>query len=330
MATWHATFLFAGEGLYIRGDAMGLTREYSRGDRTVIVSLPTEEETHPGFPERQGREGRATTYREDPREYIAISVLRFEVAVVVTAHDEPDQATIYQETFPIASEVAEEFLAWVRAGANQPWLPARHEGVRRDGVPALINAETGAVAEPRLSWNPPLTVLGIPDEAAASATQLAEIFDRLASGDSPTTAETLLSNARAALFPPSVMDAGHHDRADTAYAVLLAAVACEVQIKSTMRDRVSAEMRPLVDIILDSPRDVSVAAGQLLDKPMRAATGRSLRDDDKPLFVAVTETLFPLRNKVAHHGYSPGMTEAREAVTAAEALFRWLATVQAT
>ena len=165
----------------------------------MIVSLPTEEETHPGFPERQGREGRATTYREDPREYIAISVLRFGVAVVVTADDEPDQATIYQETFPIASEVAEEFLAWVRAGANQPWLPARHEGVRRDGIPALINVETGAVAEPRLSWNPPLRVLGIPDEAAASATQLGEIFDHLASGDSPTTAETLLSNARAAL-----------------------------------------------------------------------------------------------------------------------------------
>ena len=89
-------------------------------------------------------------------------------------------------------------------------------------------------------------------------------------------------------------------------------------------------MRPLVDIILDSPRDVSVAAGQLLDKPMRAATGRSLRDDDKPLFVAVTETLFPLRNKVAHRGFSPAITEAREAVTRAEVLFHWLATVQAT
>jgi hypothetical protein len=77
-------------------------------------------------------------------------------------------------------------------------------------------------------------------------------------------------------------------------------------------------------VILDNPRDVTIATGQLLDKPMKAAVGVSLRDEDKGLFVAVTETLFPLRNRIAHRGHPPTLDEAQTAFSIVERLFVWL------
>jgi hypothetical protein len=95
-----------------------------------------------------------------------------------------------------------------------------------------------------------------------------------------------------------------------------------------LRESATRELRPLLDIVLDSPRDVSVAAGQLLDKPLKAITGMSLREADKPLFKLVTEKLFPLRNRVAHYGHRPTTQEARDAVATATDLFAWLDQLQ--
>jgi len=56
---------------------------------------------------------------------------------------------------------------------------------------------------------------------------------------------------------------------------------------------------------------------------MKAAMGRSLRKDAPELFKAV-EKLFNARNKVAHYGKEPSLSEARDAVTAAVQLSEWL------
>jgi hypothetical protein len=91
-----------------------------------------------------------------------------------------------------------------------------------------------------------------------------------------------------------------------------------------LRESATSELRPLLDIVLDSPRDVSIAAGQLLDKPLKVITGMSLKEADKPLFKRVTEKLFPLRNRVAHYGHRPTTQEARNAVATVTDLFAWL------
>lgn len=84
-------------------------------------------------------------------------------------------------------------------------------------------------------------------------------------------------------------------------------------------------------MILENPRDVSVATGQLLDKTLKAALGVSLRDADPNLYKAVVDrtaqrkALFPLRNRVPHHGYQPTIAEAEAAVDTVQRLFVWLA-----
>jgi hypothetical protein len=64
-------------------------------------------------------------------------------------------------------------------------------------------------------------------------------------------------------------------------AVLLAAIACEVTIKQTLRAACSNAARPVLDWALDNPRDVSEQAAGLFDKTAKAVTGRSLREENK-------------------------------------------------
>lgn len=142
----------------------------------------------------------------------------------------------------------------------------------------------------------------------------------------PRLAATLLADARGVLIPPATQET--RDRLDTPHAVLLAAIAAEVRIKETLRESATGGLRPLLDIVLDSPRDVSVATGQLLDKPLKVITGTSLKEADKPLFNRVNDKLFPLRNRVAHYGHRPTTEEARNAVATATDLFAWLDELQ--
>lgn len=61
-------------------------------------------------------------------------------------------------------------------------------------------------------------------------------------------------------------------------------------------------------MILDNPREITIATGQLLDTPIKAALGVSLAEQDPQLITQLTQKtnttwLFPLRNRVAHHTY---------------------------
>jgi hypothetical protein len=106
-------------------------------------------------------------------------------------------------------------------------------------------------------------------------------------------------------------------------AILVAAVAVEVKTKATLRRVTSADKAALVDLILDNPRDVSVAAVNLLHRTMEASIGRSLQKDDPALFRAA-DRLFIVRNGIAHRGEAPTGEEARELVDAAVRIFDWL------
>jgi hypothetical protein len=151
-----------------------------------------------------------------------------------------------------------------------------------------------------------------------------------AEGGDPAVADLLLADARMVLSPFGISQAWKRERRYTARAVLLAAIAAEVKIKGTLVEKTPDELQGLLDVILDNPRDITIATGQLLDKSMKAAVGVSLLEQDKPLFKDVTERtstkwgLFPLRNRVAHHGYQPKLAEAEKAVDTVQRLFAWL------
>lgn len=109
-------------------------------------------------------------------------------------------------------------------------------------------------------------------------------------------------------------------------ALLMAAVACEVHVKAALRTAAAAEQAPLVDLLLENPRDWTLAAAGMFDKLADATAGRSLRKEAPETYKAVV-ALFEARNRLAHRGEIPTRAEARAHVAAAEAAFQWLDTL---
>ena len=79
----------------------------------------------------------------------------------------------------------------------------------------------------------------------------------------------------------------------------------------------------MVSILLENPRDWSLAAAALFDKPIGLVTGHSLKEDDKGLWKQISH-LFTTRNAIAHRGEQPSPELARELVDAAVQATAWL------
>lgn len=88
------------------------------------------------------------------------------------------------------------------------------------------------------------------------------------------------------------------------------------------------QLQPLIEIMLTSPRDFTVAVKALFHGVMRAAVGRSLHQENADLFNEVN-ALFEARNRLAHRGELPTEEVARRAVAAAVGAFEWLDSLEA-
>jgi hypothetical protein len=165
-----------------------------------------------------------------------------------------------------------------------------------------------------------------PDEAANLGDIEAAAAETQRSSD-PAPEDLLLADARHASSLLAVTAMWKYQRRDTARVVLLSAIASEVRVKRALRENAPREFLDLLDVVLDNPRDVTIAAAQLLDKPMQAAIGISLRGADKQLFRDVTK-LFELRNRVAHYAYKPTLTEAQGSLETAVRLSGWLGSLE--
>ena len=327
-----AVFHFSGGGLFIQGEALGRSTELDRDGRRVTITLPGSDDLDrpPPPTSRAGRTLKSGgRWSLDPQtgEFEGVLVDRFEVRVQVTrAGDEP-LAALVEEAFPFAAEAAESLLSWMRTRGGQYWLPAPYDGPNFVGYGELVVAGTDEEVDSSVRWDLGYVLQRGSADDAATAQQIEDAFSKIQAGAEPPIEDVLLTDARAVLRERPIVSRLRHGRRDTSRVVLLAAIAAEVKIKRTLLEKAPPEFRNLVNIIVDNPRDVTIATGQLLDKPMKAAVGASLRDSDKGLFVAVTETLFPLRNRIAHHGEQPTLGQAQTAFSAAERLFAWLETL---
>jgi hypothetical protein len=229
--TYCAEYPFSGSGFLIRANALGLRRRWTLGDTEITLSLPSIEESYKGFPpERLGvRVGRVVELKHD--EPILISVERFAITFGVNPDSElgadndwKAAADLLSDLYAIAVDVAQDFMNVVRVQGGQFWLPAQHEGVRRDGLISLYRVDTRERLP--ISWNPPLSITVFGEEEAADHDELAELLEMASERKEPRLAATLLADARGVLVTPAVHEA--RDRMDTPHAVLLAAIAAEV------------------------------------------------------------------------------------------------------
>jgi hypothetical protein len=149
------------------------------------------------------------------------------------------------------------------------------------------------------------------EEAPLDVSELSDILGRVEEAALPPDPEVFLRDAQ--------YFAWHAETKHPTRAVLLAAIACELKIKTTMREKVETSRLPLVDAVIRSQRPIV----GLLDGPLLGALGVSLKTEDKDLDEKI-DRLFQLRNAVAHRGEPAASDDANVAIGAAQVLFRWL------
>lgn len=149
---------------------------------------------------------------------------------------------------------------------------------------------------------------------------LMDLIDRTTMHERPDPADTLLADAFYGLVSSS----------DPRLAVMQAAMAAERRIKTFLQERAIFGQRELVELIVNSPRDVTVQAVGLYDKGLKAVVGRSFREDDKEGYKMLVK-LFEERNKFAHRDSSVlTRDQARQLVRAARAAGEYLNEVEKT
>src|SRR5262249_7608397 len=147
-------------------------------------------------------------------------------------------------------------------------------------------------------------------ESVATAASLEELLTESAA---ISLGEALLADAdyfRWSHFPQAIPGA-----------VLLAAIGCEVRVKEVIR-ATAGERKAAVELLMERPRDFSVAARSLFSDVMAAANGRSLKQEHPDLEKRLGR-VFEIRNGIAHKGAIPSLVVARECVETARDVMVW-------
>jgi hypothetical protein len=212
----------------------------------------------------------------------------------------------------VAESAVADLVEWARIH-GQPWLGLHGQPVRRVGN-HLLGDDSVDIADYGFRED---VLPSIEDErepafdgrASLDTGHASSLAQQLGRGDvALPIAETLLADALyfIGLRPP-----------DCQRAVLIAAIACEVKVKDILREKVPPERRPLLDLLLENPRDWSIAALALFDKATDAALGRSLRTDPAGFHQANAEPLGPISQQWKPMEVSDN-SEARHRTTRSE------------
>jgi hypothetical protein len=221
---------------------------------------------------------------------------------------------IFRETVNIAREFAERYVALVRTELDQYWLGPSESRLRLTWLSQLIDRD-GHTIQVGYSEAGPVQIHGT--ESALTGELHAVLVQKASEGAEPNLADKFLRDAEYTAFAASTP----HLR----QAVLLAAIACEIKVKAAITTLASPEQLPLVNLLLENPRDWTMAAAALFDKGLKAVSNISLRDEDRPLYNQI-DLLFQDRNKIAHRGgvrVSHDVTLIKH-ITSAKLAFEWL------
>ena len=326
MALLRSEFHFELNNLLVEKSALGATIDFQRAGYRIQIYLPSEDG---GFPDPEESTLKVFGDQAGIKDGGPIrTVLVIRVAVwgdgpvgaVNFEHPEDDGSVegaieeginFLERTFYAAEAATADLIDWMRIH-GQPWLALHGEKPRSIDWSSLFDETVGRPL--------PVAFRGavLPRFPAASAigrnlfSSMSKLLDE--NGQTLPIAETLLADSHHFLAsqPP-----------DLSRAVLLAAIASEVKVKEVLRLRSSPQVLPVLDLLLENPRDWSMAAAALFDKAMLAVTGTSLRTSHRVLFNGISD-LFAIRNRIAHRGEKPSEEAAKKAIVAATQTFAWL------
>jgi hypothetical protein len=332
MTRFRACFHFDIGELFVRRGELGASYQL-RADPLVRLGLPGADPPFVLAVDRHGdREdpftGSILGSVEHPPELVGVSIVQVNVEFEADLSSSefvgpsPDDALVdkalkvWDSAYEKAQSSYEQFREWARVAGDQYWIGMAHDEPRFAGIQTLEDLQTGEripVGYPRIEG----AAAVFSRDARERMPLVADIVDAMAPGHEPPIAATLLADARA-IYWPARRTGRDHQRA-----VLLAAIACEVEVKERLRQLAAGPQARLLEVIVANPRDVTQSVPQLLRDASEAITGCSLFKDDRQLWNGI-ERLFQVRNRVAHRGHVASAKEAQEGVAAAVRLFAWL------
>ncbi len=326
MARLCADFLFEVRELWVHRDLLGAVFTIELEGFDCELSLPRDGTS---FDHRLGEEDRGLAFGssskgtpKDPQIQLTVRLVRVRLcsnADVSAADFNPPQPDASDRGFAfleradsVAKRLVGELLDWARV-RGQPQLGLHGEAPKMAGAQLLLDADRNESLP--LSWPGIRSYMyAIGSDVPFDPPSFEETLRRIAQREPLPTAETLLADALHLIREPSP---------DPDRAVLTAAIAAEVKIKQVLRDSAAPATRPMVEVLLNNPRDFSVAAAGLFDQALKAVAGHSLRDSDRELWKRITK-LYERRNAIAHRGERLNRQEAGDSVAAAKAAFDWL------
>lgn len=312
--------------LWVRGDALGLSAEFTRDGFEVTVRLPASEsdfriEEVSGFQGRGAFGHSASGARGEADHVQTVRVIEISVARETAENSEEGQRADVVLAFllpaqALARSIATEFVQWMRVRLGQTWLGMSHSEPATVGLRTLYDVTDGVPI--RRIIGDPVELRELSVEQAVDPELVADLGALLSDGHPAVPlSDALIADARHLMrLSPS----------NPQQAVLLAAVGLEVAVKATLRSKTDAVKLPLLDYILSNPRDVSQQAHALFDTTMSTAIDRSLKSDNRPLFIRVGK-LFEWRNKVAHTGSPVPPEVAKDLAEAAYETLGWLSSL---
>jgi len=224
---------------------------------------------------------------------------------------DPDQVqAVLAQTRPFASGLFTELFDWLRADFEHYWLLSRAPLGDTRPVAESLYDDQGECLPYGALWAARAVTVRLRRQAL-TRTQAERLLTYIAANDRPSLASLFLADADAAV--------------DLNHSVVLAATGCEAAVKTALRAGANTDQLPLVELLLDRPRDFSVAAAALFDEPCRVVLGRSLKTDNSQLFQKVWR-LFEDRNKIVHRALDKirPPPDLRGEVAAAAAAVSWL------
>jgi hypothetical protein len=328
VAHLRASFVYSIKGLWVDDRILGSVIKCEREGYPVELRLPTRPDQ---FQEQTGLDTLAISdgvhwEGAEGRQFSIVNlvqvVVRGDLDLVPSDYDDMGIGGggankchgFWAYTMGPANAVMSEFTEWARV-MGQPWLGLRGETPQTAGRQVIYD-EDRSIPLP-LAW-PWWSKGGCLIPEVVTMDRLETIKDLVIRGVEPDLAHSTMADAQ-------TLVAGG---ANAARAVLTAAIAVEVRTKEVLRRAGVPPADKVVGVLLDNPRDWSLAAASLLDKPMEAVTGRSLRKEDKDLYKAA-ERLFSTRNGIAHRGEGARGSEPHHLVDAASRVIAWLDTILA-
>lgn len=209
---------------------------------------------------------------------------------------------LYHEMGAIAREALLAFTDRVRRMTPQRWLQTEGVYPKQIGLTTLFEASTGNAFNVMIGGGTAIHVL--PEGSSISSGVLTAIETSMQDRPSATE-EALLGEA---IYLSHGWDASRPNQA-----VLVAAMSIELGCKRLLRELANDAQRPLVDLLLDNPRDWSMSALSLFTKAMAALDLDKGIPDRRQINKRVAK-LFETRNAVVHRGLHVSECDARNHV----------------